>query len=218
MATSGTQAFSLDASDIIEEAYERCGLEMRSGYDARTARRSLNILIADWSNRGVNLWTVTQVTQALTEGTSSYTLAASTIDILDAVVRRSSVDYTVERISRSTYQSIPNKATEARPTQFWLDRQTTPVLHLYPAPENSTDTFIYYRLERIEDFNALTNDADIPARFIPPLVSGLAYYLSVKKSPEKAQALKMIYEEEMLRAEAEDREKVSLRLVPRRSG
>ena len=218
MATSGTQTFKLDASDLIEEAYERCGLELRSGYDARTARRSLNILIADWSNRGVNLWTVTQVTQALVDGTSSYTLDAHTIDILDGVIRRSSVDYNLERISRSTYQAIPNKATEARPTQFWLDRQSTPVLHLYPTPENSTDTFIYYRLERIEDFNALTNDADIPSRFIPPIVSGLAYYLSIKKAPERAEGLKMIYEEEMARAEAEDREKVSLRLVPSRIG
>lgn len=216
MATSGTQTFKLDASDLIEEAYERCGLEMRTGYDAKTARRSLNILMSDWANRGINLWTVKQGTQTLTKGTTSYSLDPETVDLLDVVIRRNGVDYAMERIGRSTYLSTPNKATEGRPTQFWVDRQSTPVLHVYPAPENSTDQVVFYRTERIEDVNALSNDVDIPSRFIAPLISGLAYFLSMKKAPERVQGLKAVYEEEMLRAETEDRERVSLRMIPGR--
>lgn len=216
MATSGTQTFKLDASDLIEEAYERCGLEMRTGYDAKTARRSLNILMSDWANRGINLWTVKQGTQTLTKGTASYALDPETVDLLDVVIRRNGVDYAMERIGRSTYLSTPNKATEGRPTQFWVDRQSTPVLYVYPAPENSTDQVVFYRTERIEDVNALSNDVDIPSRFIAPLISGLAYFLSMKKAPERVQGLKAVYEEEMLRAETEDRERVSLRMIPGR--
>ena len=216
MATSGTQTFSIDASDIIEEAYERCGLELRTGYDARTARRSLNILMSDWSNRGINLWTVKEDTQALTKGTANYSLDAYTVDVLDAVIRRNGVDYNMERIGRSTYQNLPKKTTEGRPTQFWVDRQSTPVIYLYPTPENSTDQLRFYRTERVEDINTLADNADVPSRFLAPLVSGLAYHLAVKKAPERAQGLKMIYEEEMVRAEMEDRERVSLRLVPSR--
>jgi len=214
MATSGTQTFNIDASDIIEEAYERCGLELRTGYDARTARRSLNILMSDWSNRGINLWTVKEATQSLTAGTANYTLDAYTVDVLDAVIRRNGVDYNMERIGRSEYQNLPKKTTEGRPTQYWVDRQSTPVIYLYPTPENSTDQLRFYRTERVEDINELTNDADVPSRFLAPLISGLAYYLAIKKAPERAQGLKMIYEEEMVRAETEDRERVSLRIVP----
>ena len=214
MATSGTQTFKLDVSDVIEEAYERCGLELRSGYDAKTAKRSLNLLLADWASRGLNLWTVKQITQALVTGTVSYTLDTTVIDITDAVVRRSGVDYTLTRIGRSEYMGIPDKDIQSRPTQYWLDRQTTPVLYIYPAPENSTDTIVYNRSEKIEDINALTDDVDIPVRFFPPLVSGLAYYLAQKKAPDRITMLKAIYDEEMIRAETEDREKVSLRLVP----
>jgi hypothetical protein len=216
MATSGTQTFNIDASDIIEEAYERCGLELRTGYDARTARRSLNILMSDWSNRGINLWTVKEATQSLTAGTANYTLDAYTVDVLDAVIRRNGVDYNMERIGRSEYQNLPKKTTEGRPTQYWVDRQSTPVIYLYPTPENSTDQLRFYRTERVEDINELTNDADVPSRFLAPLISGLAYYLAIKKAPERAQGLKMIYEEEMVRAETEDRERVSLRIVPSR--
>jgi hypothetical protein len=216
MATSGTQTFKLDASDLIEEAYERCGLELRTGYDAKTARRSLNILMSDWSNRGINLWTVNEATQSLTAGTANYSLDAYTVDVLDAVIRRDGVDYNMERIGRSEYQNLPKKTTEGRPTQYWVDRQSTPVIYLYPTPENSTDQLRFYRTERVEDVNALTNDVDVPSRFIAPLVSGLAYHLAVKKAPERAQGLKMIYEEEMARAEAEDRERVSMRIVPSR--
>ncbi len=216
MATSGTQTFKLDASDLIEEAYERCGLELRTGYDAKTARRSLNILMSDWSNRGINLWTVKEATQSLTAGTANYTLDAYTVDVLDAVIRRNGVDYNMERIGRSEYQNLPKKTTEGRPTQYWVDRQSTPVIYLYPTPENSTDQLRFYRTERVEDINELTNDADVPSRFLAPLISGLAYYLAIKKAPERAQGLKMIYEEEMVRAETEDRERVSLRIVPSR--
>lgn len=216
MATSGTQAFKLDVAELIEEAYERCGLEPRTGYDARTARRSLNILMSDWANRGINLWTVKEATQSLTKGTNSYTLDAETIDILDAVVRRNGVDYNLERIGRSTYLSLPNKSTEGRPTQFWVDRQSTPKLYLYPTPENSTDEVRFYRTERIQDSSEYINDIDIPSRFINPLASGLAYMLSLKRAPDRSVALKTVYDEEMARAEAEDRERVSLKLTPGR--
>jgi hypothetical protein len=149
MATSGTQTFKLDASDLIEEAYERCGLELRTGYDAKTARRSLNILMSDWSNRGINLWTVNEATQSLTAGTANYSLDAYTVDVLDAVIRRDGVDYNMERIGRSEYQNLPKKTTEGRPTQYWVDRQSTPVIYLYPTPENSTDQLRFYRTERV---------------------------------------------------------------------
>jgi len=217
MATSGTKTFKLDVSDLLEEAYERCGLEMRSGYEARTARRSLNILMSDWANRGINLWTIDKTTTTLTEGDEDVTLDASIIDITDMVLQRDSTDYVMERLSRSEYHALPKKSTTGRPTQFYVDRQATPILYLYPAPENSTDKIIYYATTRVEDASGLTNDVDIPARFIAPLVSGLSYQLSIKKAPERVEGLKAIYEEEMQRAEFEDREKVSLRLVPARS-
>ena len=151
MATSGTKTFSLNIADTIEEAFELAGLEQRTGYDARAARRSLNIMFADWSNRGVNLWTIEQETQNLTEGTASYNLNAYDIDIVSAVIRRTSngvqTDIDIDRIGRSEYLNIPNKTTKGRPSQFFVDRQTTPVVKLWPTPENSTDQFISYRIQ-----------------------------------------------------------------------
>ena len=216
MAVSGSTNWTLDAAEVIEEAYERIGQEARTGYDLTTARRSMNLLLADWANRGVHLWMVAAVTESLTSGTASYTLDDDIIDIMDVVIRRDGTDYLIERISRNEYQNLPVKTITGRPTQYWVDRQSTPVIYLYPAPENSTDQLRFYRTERIEDVTALTNDTDIPSRFIAPLVSGLSYQIAIKKAPERAEALKMIYEEEMARAEMEDRERVSLRLVPSR--
>jgi hypothetical protein len=219
MATSGTKTFALDTGEVIEEAYELAGLEARTGYDAATARRSLNIMFADWSNRGINIWTIAQVSLTLTESTASYTLNAYDIDILEAVIRRTvngqQTDYQVNRIGRMEYLNIPNKTTEARPTEFFVDRQTTPVLKLWPTPENSTDIFVSYRIQRIDDASASAQDQEVPSRFIPPMVSGLAYYIALKKNPERVPMLLQIYEQDLRRAQDEDRGRASLHLVPR---
>ena len=218
MATSGTRTFSLSTSDVIEEAYELAGLELRTGYDANAARRCLNILFADWSNRGVQLWEVEQVSLDLTKDTASYDLNEYDIDVLDAVLRRTSGgttnDLQMERIARSEYFNIPVKTSTGRPSQFYVERTTTPKIYLYPTPENSTDKLITYRWKRIQDVNKSTEDQDLPARFIPCMVSGLAYYISVKKNPQKALMLKQMYEEDFKRAYESDRDRSSLRLVP----
>ena len=215
MATSGTTAFNLEVADVIEEAYERIGIEMRSGYDARTARRSINLLLQNWSNRQVNLWKMVETSQALTQGTASYTLASDIIDIKNVVLRRSSIDTNMHRLSRDDYQKRPNKTTQARPSQFWVERLTTPVLHLYPTPVNSTDTVRFYAMERIEDIGAAQETVDIPSRFIEPLVSGLSFYLALKRKPELAQAMKGLYEEAFSYAMDEDRERVAFTVVPK---
>lgn len=214
MATSGSRDFTLDVADLIEEAYERCGFEMRTGYDAQTARRSLNLLFSEWANRGVNLWTVKLGTQTLTVNDSNYQLDSSIADILEVVVRRDSVDYEVERISRSEYHNLPNKTTTGRPSQFYFNRQTTPEINVWPTPENSTDELRYYYVQRIEDADTLVNDVDAPFRFLPCMASGLAYYLAVKRAPDRVQMLKSIYEEEFQRAADEDEDRVPLKLTP----
>jgi|TARA_B100000900_G_C20520432_1_gene691937 hypothetical protein len=215
MAVSGSRNFNIDVSDAIEEAYERCGVEVRTGYSLRTARRSLNLMLAEWANRGVNLFTIEQVTTTLTEGTSSYTLGADTIDILEMVLRRGSTDTTMTRIGRGEYLNIPTKSDKGKPSQFFVDRQVNPVVNLWQAPENSTDKIIYYRLVRIDDADIYTNDFDLPFRFFPCLVAGLAYYLSMKIAPDRVALLKGVYDEEFARAASEDRDRASLRLVPR---
>jgi len=216
MATSGTTTFELDVADAIEEAYERIGKEVRSGYDSKSARRSLNLLLQDLSNRQVHLWKLVLTSQALTEGTASYTLSADVLDIQNVVLRRSSIDTTMHRLGQSEYQTRPNKATKSRPSQYWLERLSTPVLHIYPAPENSTDTVRFYAMERIEDITAGTETIDIPSRFAPAIISGLAYWLSVKKAPERIQFMKLQYDEDLKNAMDEDRERVSLKPVPAR--
>ena len=214
MATSGSRDFDLDVAEIIEEAYERCGLEVRTGYDARTARRSLNLMFADWANRGLNLWTVTQATQALTAGTSTYSFDTTYTDLLEVVIRRSGTDFQLSRISRSEYLTIPNKTTQGRPSQYFYDRQVTPQILLWPTPENSTDTLVYYYVRRIEDADALVNTTNAPFRFLPCMVAGLAYYTALKKAPERVQLLKVLYEEEFQRAADEDEDRVALKLQP----
>lgn len=214
MATSGSKNFELQVDDYIEEAYERCGLEFKTGYDARTAKRSLNLLFADWANRGLNQWTIKQRTLALTQGTSSYSLGNDVIDVLSAVCRRSGTDITLSRISRDGYLTIPNKSSEGRPSQFFLDRQITPELYLYSTPENSTDTIVYDALVRMDDADDLTNTVDMPFRFYPCLAAGLAYYVALKRSPDRIQMLKAIYEEEFERARTEDRDRSSFNVTP----
>jgi|TARA_R110000787_G_scaffold263561_1_gene369374 hypothetical protein len=292
MATSGSVDFNLDMAEITEEAFERCGLEFRTGYDSATSRRSLNLLFAEWANRGLNLWTVEQITQPLaqlsstssvavypigaitatvgastnlsvgetiTGGTSNVTASViskpssttitltvpsgaftagetitgsssaasttissdpslidvqSTVSFLEAVVRRSSSDISINRISRGDYLNTPNKTTQGRPTQFYVDRLITPTVTVWPSPENSTDELIYHRVRRIEDADNAINTADLPFRFLPCLVAGLAYYLAIKRAPQKIVILKELYEEEFQRAASEDAERTGLRLVP----
>jgi hypothetical protein len=214
MATSGSRDFNLDVAELIEEAYERCGLEVRTGYDARTARRSLNLMFADWANRGLNLWTVKQGTQALTAGTATYTLDASYTDLLEVVVRRSGTDYELDRMSRSEYLNLPNKTTQGRPSQYYYNRQVTPEITLWATPDSSTDSLVYYYVQRIEDADALVNTTDAPFRFLPCMAAGLAYYIAMKKAPERVQLLKAVYEEEFQRAADEDEDRVSLKLQP----
>ena len=218
MATSGSRDFDLDVADIIEEAYERWGLEVRTGYDAKTARRSLNIMFSEWANRGVNLWTVKQATLTLTSGTATYNsgngLASPMNDILEVALRRNGADYEVDRISRGEYLNVPNKTTTGRPSQFYFNRQTSPELVVWPTPENSTDELVYYYITRIEDADTSQNTTDVPYRFLPCMIAGLAYYLSMKKAPERVQLLKAVYEEEFQRAADEDEDRVSLKLQP----
>lgn len=214
MTTSGTRTFNIDVAEAIEEAYERCGLEVRTGYDLKTARRSLNLMFAEWANRGLNLWTVAQGTTTLTQGTSTYTLSADVADILEMILRRDGTDYEVERISRGEYLTFPNKTDQGRPSQFYYDRQIQPVITLWQTPENSTDQLVYYYVQRIEDAGAYTNTTDLPWRFYPCMVAGLAYYIAMKRSPERIQILKAIYEEEFQRAADEDEDRVPLKLQP----
>lgn len=214
MATSGTRTFNLDVGELIEEAYERCGLEVRTGYDARTARRSMNLMFAEWANRGLNLWTVNQATITVTQGTASYAVSEDHADILEMVLRRTGTDYEVERISRSEYFLLPNKTTQGRPSQFYYDRKIAPVINLWQVPENSTDQIVYYYVRRIEDAGTLANTTDMPWRFYPCLAAGLAYYLAMKRAPERLEMLKAIYEDEFTRAAEEDEDRVPLKLQP----
>ena len=287
MTTSGTRTFNLDIAEVIEEAYERCGLEARTGYEIKTARRSLNLMFAEWTNRGLNLWTIKQkvlnmaqsvssypvgtltitvassasfvVSETITGGTSGataiitnivsstsiaitypvgtftatesitgsvsgavtsvtnavdFSLTQSSADILEVVLRRGNTDFELDRISRGEYLNLPNKTTQGRPSQFYFDRQISPVINLWTVPENSTDQLIYYYVDRIEDAGAFANTADLPFRFYPCMVAGLAYYIAMKRSPERLQYLKSIYEEEFQRASDEDQGRVSLKLQP----
>jgi len=218
MATSGSRDFQPNVAEWIEEAYERCGLEMRTAYDARTARRSLNILFADWANRGLNQWTISNVNQTLTEGTESYSLNAYVVDVLDVVLRRTknsvATDYQMSQIGRSEYWNIPNKVTKARPTQYFLDKQETPKIYVWPAPENSTDIIKMNQILRIEDADTSVNDVQVPFRFYPCLVAGLAYYIAQKRAPDRIQILKGMYEEEFARALAQDESRASFMVKP----
>lgn len=225
MATSGTTTFNLDLTELVEEAFERCGGELRTGYDLKTARRSLNLLFADWANRGVNMWTFEQGSIVLVPGQSTYDLPASTVDLLEHVIRTGAgsastqADLTITRISVSTYATIPNKLQQARPIQVWIERKTSvPTITVWPVPDDSqTYTFVYWRLKRIDDAGNGVNTMDVPFRFIPAMVAGLAYYLAMKVpgGAERLDVLKQQYDESWQLASDEDREKASVRFVPR---
>jgi hypothetical protein len=220
MALSGTKTFELDVAEYIEEAFERCGIEIRTGYDQRTARRSLNLLLAEWANRGLNQWTIERATITMVAGTTSYALGEPTIDILSAAIRsaqdvgtQNQTDLTIDRISRDQYLNIPNKLTRARPVQFVVERQIAPQVTVWPAPDQ-TYYLIIDKLVRMDDVNASVNTLQIPFRFYPCLAAGLAYYISLKKAPERSQMLKIIYDEEFERAAQEDRDRAPLQLTP----
>ncbi|OUU25269.1 MAG: hypothetical protein CBC04_07025 [Verrucomicrobia bacterium TMED44] len=214
MAVSGSTNFEIDVTEYIEEAFERCGLEVRTGYDLKTAKRSLNLMLAEWANRGLNQWTITQRTQALTKDDGEYSLNTDVIDILSMSVLRDGTYLSMARISRDSYLNIPNKTTSGRPNQFFLDRQITPNLKIWPVPENATDVLYYDALTRIDDADEQTNTLKIPFRFYPCLAAGLAYYISIKRAPNKVQLLKAVYEEEFERAMTEDRDRSSFQVAP----
>lgn len=236
---SGTSTFNLDLNNLVEEAFERCGSELRTGYELKTARRSLNLLTIEWANRGINLWTIEQGEIPLVQGQISYDLPVDTIDLLDHVVRtgtgQNQTDINITRISESTYITIPNKNAQGRPIQVWINRQSgarypdglippgvvvkNPQINVWPSPEQSNYyTFVYFRLRRIQDAGeGGSHMQDIPFRFLPAMVAGLSYHLSLK-IPEafpRIEMLKAIYEESFQQAADEDREKASLRLAPR---
>jgi hypothetical protein len=236
---SGTSTFNLDLNNLVEEAFERCGSELRTGYDLRTARRSLNLLTIEWANRGINLWTIEQGEIPLVQGQITYDLPVDTIDLLDHVVRtgtgQNQTDINITRISESTYITIPNKNAQGRPIQVWINRQSGarypdglippgvetkyPTINVWPAPEQSDYyTFVYFRLRRIQDAGeGGSHMQDIPFRFLPAMVAGLAYHLSLKipEAMNRIEMLKAIYEETYQQAADEDREKAALRLAPR---
>jgi len=225
MTTSGTTAFNLDFAEIAEEAWERAGKEMRSGYDLRTARRSMNLLTIEWQSRGINMWTIDEGSIPLVQGTATYDLPADTIDLLDHVIRTGSgntatqTDLTITRISVSTYSSIPNKLTQARPIQLYVQRlRDAPKVTVWPVPDQSSYYVLnYWRLRRVQDAGAGAETPDVQFRFLPALVAGLAYHLAVK-TPElmdRVGMLKQMYDEAFDNAAGEDREKAAIRFVPR---
>ena len=302
MATNGASAFNLDLNELVEEAFERAGLELRTGYDLRTARRSLNLMTIEWANRGINLWTIEQGQIVMATGQASYPFPVDTIDLLDQVIRTNSgttnqSDINITRISESTYSTLPNKLTQGRPIQVWINRQSgqsNPTSSVTTANVSSTDTtitvntvvglatngfikldsetiyysnvsgnqllncargqnnttaaahttgaaltnqnlpsinvwptpnapgnqyvFVYYRLRRVQDAGTGVTEQDIPFRFLPCMVAGLAYYIAMKKPEvpgDRVLALKAAYEEQFQLAADEDREKASIRFVPR---
>jgi hypothetical protein len=232
MTTSGTSTFNLNLNDLVEEAFERCGAELRTGYDLRTARRSLNLLTIEWANRGINLWTIEQGSIPMVQGQIVYDLPIDTIDLLEHVIRtqtgQQQTDITINRISIDTYSTIPNKNAQGRPIQVWINRQSgadypvdgvaNPQINVWPAPDqNNYYTFVYWRLRRLQDAGDGVTTQDIPFRFLPCLVAGLAYHLSLKipGALERSMSLKAQYEELWQQAADEDREKAPLRIAPR---
>jgi hypothetical protein len=219
--TSGTFDFKLDILDLCEEAYERAGTEMRTGYDLRTARRSIELMMLEWSNRGLNLWTIAEASVSLVSGTATYALDDSCIDVMEAAIRdgtgTNQVDYNLTRISVSTYAQTSNKNTESRPTSIYVDRQNRVTATLYPTPSDSTQVLRYWFIRRIEDLGATnTNNNDMPERFLPALISGLAFNIALKR-PElesRIPTLKALYEEAYELAASEDRTKASLVFSP----
>ncbi len=231
MATTGVADFNMEFTEIAEEAWERAGREMRSGYDLRTARRSMNLLTIEWQNRGINMWTIEEGFINLVQGQSAYPLPAATIDLLEQVIRtnqgnaNTQSDLTISRISMPTYASIPNKLTQGRPIQINVERlRDAPVVNIWPVPDQGTAVapfyvLRYWRMRRIENAGAGAETPDVTFRFLPCLVAGLAYYIA-SKDPDLVTRIPMLqaeYERQFELAAGEDREKATIRLVPRLS-
>ena len=245
MTTSGATSFDLEFTELAEEAFERAGREMRSGYDLRTARRSMNLMTIEWANRGINMWTIEQGSQNLEEGTATYNLPLDTIDLLEHVIRTGAgnsstqADLTLTRISVSTYATIPNKLTQARPIQIFISRNSgatypatsayspsataNPQFTVWPVPDQGTLAspyyqVIYWRLRRVQDAGEGLQTPDMPFRFLPCITAGLAYYIAMKipEGAARIEMLKAAYEEQWTLAAGEDREKAAVRFVPRR--
>ena len=226
MAVETTATFNLDINEMAEEAFERAGLEMRSGYDLKTARRSLNLMGLEWQNRGLNLWTIEEANFAFTQGTQTYTLADDTLDIIEAVVRTDpanatlQIDSSISRVSPVTFAMIPDKLEQGRPNQYWIDRQrTAPVIHIYPTASSSFTSaqLVYWRIRRMTDTGIKgSNNYDIPALFLPAMVAGLAYHIAMKKpdAAGRVPLLKQDYEEQFRLAAEQNRVKAPFRLIP----
>lgn len=223
MATSGTATFNLDIHEIIEEAYERAGLGRPfSGNDFRSARRSLNLLGQDFANRGINLWTVDEETISLTSGTASYTLPADTVSVLDHTIREgtgsSQSDLNIARMSLGEFAGITNKNTQGRPVKIYIERLVAaPKVTVWPVPNNNNYTLVYYRIRRIEDtVSGSITQYDAPTRFLPAIISGLAYHLALKNpdTADRIQLLKQLYEEDFNLAATEDRDRSDFRIIP----
>ena len=223
MATSGTTAFDLSIEEIIQEAYERCGMSTTSGHSLRSARTSLNLLFAEWANRGIHLWKVSLNQNLLVSGQAEYAVDGNVSDVLEAFVSTTgggantvnTQDVSLSKIDRSAYAALPNKLAVGQPSQYYVDRQELPKIYLYQAPDLNTYTYLkYYVIKRIEDAGAYTDDADIVFRFLPCMVAGLAYYLAMKNSPELVQQNKLIYEDQLKRALDEDGQRASTFISP----
>jgi len=223
MATSGTTSFNLNIDEIIDEGYERCGLTTNAGYDLRSARRSLDLLFAEWGNRGIHLWKVELNENALVSGQAEYSVASDVSDVLEAFISSTAAasndantqDVSLTKIDRSAYAALPNKLATGQPSQYYVKRETTPKIYLYQAPDlNTYNTLKYYVIKRIEDAGAYTNDADVAYRFLPCMCAGLAYYIAMKKAPQLVQQNKLIYEDELKRALDEDGQRTSTYITP----
>lgn len=223
MPSSGVTTFFPDVAEILEEAYERVRPEgMHTGYDVRTGRRSLNLLMLEWANRQINLWTIDSFTVPLVAGTATYTLAADTVDLLDSVVRTTvgatQSDIPIGRMSLGEYANIPNKQLPGRPVRMYVDRQgAAPTVTVWPVPDGSVPySLVCWRMRRVQDSgNVGTLTMDVPARLIPAMIAGLAYYLSFKFATDRTVALKAAYDEQFQLAIEEDRDRSSFRVQPR---
>ena len=223
MATSGTASFDLSIEEIIQEAYERCGMTTTSGHSLKSARISLNLLFAELANRGIHLWKVSLTEVALVSGVAQYAVADTISDVLEAYISSTSLvsdnantqDVSLTKIDRSAYAALPNKLATGQPSQYYVDRQTTPQILLYQAPDlNTYTTLKFYAINRIQDAGVYTNEADVVFRFLPCMVSGLAYYLAMKNAPQLVQQNKLIYEDQLKRALDEDGQRASTYITP----
>ena len=223
MAVSGSKDFELDVADYVEEAFERCGLELRTGYDLKSATRSLNLMLAEWANRGLNQWTVNQKTITMVKDTTEYTIDSTnptaTIDVLDVFVRETLggqvTDIPLSRMSRAEYAHVSTKSTTGKPNQFLVQKKLSPAVTVWPAPDKNSQYVLHLNvLSRMDDADVGANTLEVPFRFFPCLAAGLAYYMALKRAPEKVQMLKAMYEEEFTRALSQDEERASFRVAP----